>query len=76
MLLAGTEIKVQQVQLAILQQQGGIADGIVGQGVDPVVLILVSEAHRYRQPLFQCLGKTGRNDDVGDFERGSSAGRG
>jgi hypothetical protein len=57
LLLAGTEIKVQQVQLAVLQQQGGIADGVVGQGVDPVVLIRVSQAYRYRQPSSSALAK-------------------
>ena len=36
MLLASTKIDVQQMQLAVLQQQGGIADRVIGQGVELV----------------------------------------
>ena len=76
MLLASTKIDVQQMQLAVLQQQGGIADRVIGQGVEPVFFIRVLQTNGNGQPFCQSLGKTGRNDDVGDLEWRCAVGRG
>ncbi len=57
MLLASTKIDVQQMQLAVLQQQGGIADRVIGQGVEPVFFIRVLQTNGNSQPFCQSLGK-------------------